>query len=107
MTYDLAIFEGSKIRRYYNDKTETWYFSIVDIIKVRIQQSDHKRAQSYWTTLKNRLKDEGSEVVTKCDQLKLQASDGKNYLTDVASAEVLLRIIQSVPSEACLFKQFY
>jgi len=70
----------------------------VDIIAVLIQQKDHGRAQSYWTTLKNRLKEEGSEVVTKCDQLKLPASDGKSYLTDVANPEVLLRIIQSVPS---------
>ena len=98
MTNDLAIFEGNTIRRHYDEKTETWYFSIVDIIMVLIQQPDHKRAQSYWTTLKNRLKDEGSEVVTKCDQLKLPASDGKNYLTDVANAETLLRLIQSIPS---------
>ena len=62
-------------------------FSIVDIIAVLTQQNDHKKTQSYWTTLKNRLKDEGSEVVTKCDQLKLEATDGKKDLTDVANAE--------------------
>ncbi len=95
---DLAIFEDYKIRRQYNEKTETWYFSVVDIISALIQQPDHRRAQSYWTTLTNRLKEEGSEVVTKCDQLKLPASDGKSYMTDVADAEVLLRLIQSVPS---------
>ncbi len=98
MTSDLAIFEDYKIRRQYDEKTETWFFSVVDIIAALIQQPDHKRAQSYWTTLKNRLKEEGSEVVTKCDQLKLLASDGKSYLTDVANPEILLRIIQSVPS---------
>ncbi|MFH1073140.1 MAG: BRO family protein [Nanoarchaeota archaeon] len=98
MADDLAIFEGNKIRRHYDEKTETWFFSVVDIIKILTQQQDHRRAQSYWTTLKNRLKDEGSEIVTKCDQLKLLASDGKYYLTDVASADVLLRLIQSVPS---------
>ena len=98
MSHDLAVFEDYKIRRIYDETTETWFFSIVDIIQVLIQQPNHKRAQSYWTTLKNRLKEEGSEVVTKCDQLKLPASDGKNYLTDVATPEILLRLIQSVSS---------
>ncbi|MEK6582253.1 MAG: hypothetical protein AABZ25_07690, partial [Nitrospirota bacterium] len=67
-------------------------------IAVLTEQHEHKKAQSYWTTLKNRLKEEGSEVVTKCDQLKMEASDGKKYLTDVANPETLLRLIQSVPS---------
>jgi hypothetical protein len=98
MKNTLAIFEGHKIRRHYDEKTETWYFSVVDIIAVLTEQPEHKKAQSYWTTLKNRLKAEGSEVVTKCDQLKLEASDGKQYLTDVANPETLLRLIQSVPS---------
>jgi DNA-damage-inducible protein D len=98
ITNSLAVFEDHKIRRHYDEKTETWYFSVVDIIAVLIEQRDHKKAQSYWTTLKNRLKQEGSEVVTKCDQLKLSAADGKNYLTDVANPETLLRLIQSVPS---------
>jgi hypothetical protein len=98
MENTLAIFEGHKIRRYYDEKTETWFFSVVDIIAVLTEQPEHKKAQSYWTTLKNRLKEEGSEVVTKCDQLKLEASDGKKYLTDVANPETLLRLIQSVPS---------
>jgi hypothetical protein len=80
MKSDLAIFEDYKIRRSYDTKTETWYFSIVDILKVLMEQQDHKRVQSYWTTLKKRLKDEGSEVVTKCDQLKLLALNDKNYL---------------------------
>jgi DNA-damage-inducible protein D len=98
MTNSLAVFENFKIRRIYDEKTETWYFSVVDIIAVLTEQHEHKKAQSYWTTLKNRLKEEGSEVVTKCDQLKLEASDGKKYLTDVANPETLLRLIQSVPS---------
>ena len=98
MKKDLAIFEGHEIRRIYDEKTETWFFSVVDIIRVLTQQPDHRKAQSYWTTLKNRLKAEGSEVVTKCDQLKLEAADGKSYLTDVANAETLLRLVQSVPS---------
>jgi len=94
----LAVFESFKIRRLYNEETETWLFSVVDIIAALTEQTEHKKAQSYWTTLKNRLKEEGGEVVTKCDQLKLKASDGKKYLTDVASPETLLRLIQSVPS---------
>ena len=93
-----AIFEGHEIRRVYDEKTETWFFSVVDIIRVLTQQPDHRKAQSYWTTLKNRLKEEGNQVVTNCDQLKLPAADGKNYLTDVAHAETLLRLVQSVPS---------
>lgn len=98
MKNSLAIFEDFNIRRAYDEKTETWFFSIVDIVSVLIEQPDHKKAKSYWTTLKNRLKTEGSEVVTKCDHLKLKASDGKEYLTDVASTETLFRLIQSIPS---------
>ena len=98
MKKDLAVFEGHEIRRIYDEPTETWWFSLVDIIRVLTQQLEHRKAQSYWTTLKNRLKAEGSEVVTKCDQLKMPAADGKNYLTDVATSETLLRLVQSVPS---------
>jgi hypothetical protein len=98
MSNDLALFEGYQIRRHYDEKTETWWFSVVDIIQVLTQQSNHRKAQSYWTTLKNRLKAEGSQVVTKCDHLKMPAADGKSYLTDVATAETLLRLVQSVPS---------
>lgn len=98
MKGDLAIFEDYKIRRQYDEKTQTWYFSIIDIVVVLTQQKDYNKAKSYWTTLKNRLKNEGSEVVTKCDQLKLQAQDGKMRETDVASAQTLLRLIQSIPS---------
>jgi len=95
----LAIFENFKIRRHFNEKTETWNFSVIDIVAALTEQTDYKKAQSYWTTLKNRLKKEDSEVVTKCDKLKLTASDGKKYLTDVANVETLLRLIQSVPSK--------
>ena len=95
----LAIFENFKIRRHYNEKTETWYFSVIDIITVLIEQPDFKKSKSYWTTLKNRLKKEGSQLVTFCDQLKMQSADGKFYKTDVASVETILRLIQSVPSK--------
>ena len=95
---DLAIFEGYKIRRHFDEKTETWFFSVVDIIQVLIQQPDFQAARNYWKVLKNRLNKEGSQSVTKCNQLKLQAADGKKYLTDVANVETLLRLIQSIPS---------
>ena len=95
---ELAIFSGMQIRRFWDEKKEKWYFSVVDIVAALIDQIDHKKAQSYWTTLKNRLKSEGSEVVTKCDQLKMRANDGKFYQTDAADTEAIFRIIQSIPS---------
>ena len=98
MKNNLAIFEGYKIRRLYDEKTETWFFSVVDIIQVLIRQPDFQAARNYWKVLKNRLSKEGSESVTKCNRLKLEAADGKKYLTDVANVETLLRLIQSVPS---------
>ena len=76
MTNSLAVFEGHKIRRHYDEKTETWFFSVVDILQVLIQQPDYQAARNYWKVLKNRLKKEGSESVTKCNRLKLQAADG-------------------------------
>ncbi|TSC84929.1 MAG: hypothetical protein G01um101413_313 [Parcubacteria group bacterium Gr01-1014_13] len=95
----LAIFETYRIRRVYDEQKETWYFSIIDIIAALTEQSDFKKAKTYWTTLKNRLKNEGSEVVTNCDQLKMLAQDGKMRETDVANVETILRLIQSVPSK--------
>ena len=94
----LAVFEDHKIRRVYDEESETWYFSVVDIIQVLIQQPDYQAARNYWKVLKNRLNKEGSESVTKCNRLKMEAADGKQYLTDVANPETLLRLIQSVPS---------
>jgi len=93
-----AIFEEYEIRRVYDEATETWWFSVVDIVQVLTQQPDFQAARNYWKVLKNRLNKEGSESVTKCNRLKLPAADGKNYLTDVADAETLLRLVQSVPS---------
>lgn len=98
MKNTLAVFENYKIRRIYDEKTDTWYFSVIDIIAVLLEQKDFKKAQSYWTTLKNRLKKEGNESVTKCDKLKMQSSDGKFYKTDTADVKTILRLVQSVPS---------
>ncbi len=94
----LAVFENFKIRRIYDEKAETWYFSVVDIIAALIQQPDHQAARKYWNKLKERLKKEGSQSVTNCHRLKLPAADGKSYLTDAADPQTLLRLIQSVPS---------
>src|SRR3989339_1634810 len=94
----LALFEGKRIRRLWDEKQEKWDFSVIDIISVLTEQDNFKKAQSYWTTLKSRLKLEGNESVTKCDKLKLQSADGKYYKTDVADVETILRLIQSVPS---------
>ena len=98
MPIEPALFEQHQIRRVYDEPTETWWFSIVDILQVLIQQPDYKAARNYWKVLKNRLAKEGSQLVTNCNQLKLTAPDGKQYLTDVATAETLLRLVQSVPS---------
>jgi hypothetical protein len=98
MKDDLTIFESYEIRRVFDDETNTWFFSVIDIIKVLIEQTDYQAARNYWKVLKNRLKKEGNESVTKCNQLKLESSDGKKYLTDTANPETLLRLIQSIPS---------
>ena len=93
-----AEFESQTIRRVYDEGTETWWFSVVDVVRALTQQPDYQTARKYWNKLKERLDKEGSESVTHCHRLKLPAADGKNYLTDVANAETLLRLVQSVPS---------
>ena len=93
-----TLFEQHHIRRLYDDATETWWFSVVDIVQALIQQPDQRTARKYWNKLKQRLGAEGSQLVTNCHQLKLESADGKKYLTDVATAETLLRLVQSVPS---------
>lgn len=93
-----AQFEEHAIRRSYDETTETWWFSVVDIVQVLTQQLDSTTARKYWNKLKERLGKEGSQLVTNCHQLKLTAADGKQRLTDVATAETLLRLVQSVPS---------
>ncbi|MBI2459395.1 MAG: hypothetical protein HYV53_02475 [Parcubacteria group bacterium] len=94
----LTIFEGQKIRRFWDEKQEKWYFPVVDIIQALIQQSNYQIARKYWNKLKERLKKEGNESVSNCHQLKFEAADGKFYLTDAADVETILRLVQSVPS---------
>ncbi len=86
------------IRRLYDEATKTWFFSVVNIIQILTDQPNFQTARKYWNKLKERLNKEGSQSVTNCHRLKLEASDGKKYLTDVADAETLLRLIQSVPN---------
>ena len=94
----IQIFEDRRIRTAWNEETEEWYFSVVDVIAVLTDQVDYQSARNYWKVMKKRLKDEGNETVTNCNQLKMTAADGKKRLTDVADTEQLLRIIQSIPS---------
>ncbi len=98
MDTNLTVFEDYKIRRIYDEETEAWLFSIIDIVQALTQQPEYQAARKYWKVLKGRLKKDGSEVVTKCYQLKLASIDGKKYLTDVANTETILRLVQSVPS---------
>jgi hypothetical protein len=93
-----AVFESYSIRRVFDEKKQEWFFSVVDVVAALVQQPSFQKAGVYWRVLKHRLKKEGSQVVTNCNALKLTAPDGKEYLTDVANAETLLRIVQSVPS---------
>lgn len=92
------LFEDRKIRTVWDDEQEKWYFSIVDIVGILTDQPDTKHARNYWKVLKHRLKKEGNESVTNCNQLKLRAEDGKLRMTDVADTEQIFRIIQSIPS---------
>ena len=91
----IKIFGDRKIRSVWDDEAEIWYFSIVDVVAVLTESVN---PANYWKVLKNRLKKEGNQSVTNCNQLKLRAADGKYYKTDVATAEQMFRVIQSIPS---------
>ncbi len=91
----IKLFNDQHIRTIWDDVQEKWYFSVVDVIRVL---TESQNANNYWKVLKNRLKKEGSELVTNCNQLKMQSADGKFYKTDVADTEQLFRLIQSIPS---------
>ena len=91
----IQVFEDQKVRSLWDTEAEKWYFSIVDTVGVL---TDSPNPNNYWKVLKNRLKKEGSQLVTDCNQLKMQSTDGKFYKTDVADTEQLFRLIQSIPS---------
>ena len=95
---NIKLFESKKIRTEWNAEKEDWEFSVVDVVGVLTDQPNQDRARNYWKVLKTRLKDEGSELVTDCNQLKMQSSDGKFYSTDVLDTKGILRLIQSIPS---------
>ena len=92
----IKLFEDQPIRTAWDEEQEEWYFSVVDVVGVLTDQKDVNGARNYWKVLKNRLKKEGSELVTNCNQLKMVSQDGKRRMTDVATTEQLLRLIQSM-----------
>lgn len=103
----LQLFEERKVRTAWDNEQEKWYFSIVDVVAVLTDSADYQTARNYWKVLKNRLTAEGNETVTKCNQFKMRAADGKMRKTDVADTEQLFRLIQSIPSpKAEPFKQW-
>lgn len=93
---NIKSYESTNIRTAWNEQEEEWYFSVVDVVGVL---TESENPSTYWKVLKNRLKKEGSQLVTNCNQLKMKSADGKMRLTDVANTEQLLRIIQSIPSK--------
>jgi hypothetical protein len=95
----IQLFESKRIRSVWDEEAEKWWFSVLDIIAILTDQPDYKKVRNYWKWLKNKLAEEGSELVSITNQLKIPASDGKNYLTDVADTEQILRLIQSIPSK--------
>jgi len=103
----IKLFEQKQVRTHWNEQEEKWYFSIIDVITILTDQNDFQGGRNYWKVLKHRLLKEGNETVTNCNRLKMQATDGKMRLTDVADTEQLLRLIQSIPSKkAEPFKQW-
>ena len=96
MDSKIKVFEDKKIRTVWDEKSEQWYFSVVDICEVLAETN---RPRKYWSDLKLRLKAEGSELSEKIGQLKIQAPDGRMRMTDVLNTEQLLRLIQSIPSK--------
>lgn len=98
MENKIKLFENKKVRSVWNEDEEEWYFSVVDVCWILADSIDFTTARKYWNKLKQRLKAEGSQLVTDCHQLKLPASDGKYYATDVLNTAGILRLIQSIPS---------
>ena len=96
---EIKLFEDKKVRSIWDEDQERWYFSVVDVIEILTEQNSYQGARNYWKVLKHRLLKEGNETVTNCNQLKIEANDGKMRLTDVATIEQLFRLIQSIPSK--------
>lgn len=94
----IKVFENKQIRTVWNAENEDWFFSVVDIVEILTDSADYQVARNYWKVLKNRLKAEGSELVTNCNRLKMPAADGKMRMTDVLDTKGVLRLVQSVPS---------
>ena len=95
----IKLFDTQQVRTEWDAEQEKWWFSVVDVVAVLTEQPDYTRARKYWSVLKTRLKNEGSQLATNCSQLKLMAADGKKYRTDVADTEQVLRLVQSIPSK--------
>ena len=95
----IQLFENTPVRHEWDADREEWLFSVVDVVAVLTEQADYNTARKYWNKLKQRLTEEGSELVTKCHQLKMTAKDGKKRLTDVMTTEQVLRLVQSIPSK--------
>ena len=98
MENKIKLFESKKIRTAWNEEEEEWYFSVVDVVEVLTDSADYQTARKYWNKLRQRLSEEGSELVTICHRLKMLAADGKMRETDVLDTKGLLRLIQSIPS---------
>ncbi len=98
MKNKLKIFEEKKVRSVWSEEKQKWFFSLIDIVAILTNQDDYSASRNYWKVLKHRLNQEGSEVVTNCNQLKMMSADGKFYKTDVADTETIFRLIQSIPS---------
>jgi len=96
---NVQLFEDQPIRTAWDEEYEKWYFSIIDVVRVLTDQPEYQKARKYWNKLKQRLNEEGSQLVTNCHQLKMTSQDGKKRQTDVADTEQLLRLIQSIPSK--------
>lgn len=99
MSNKIQIFEDKKVRTKWDAEKEEWYFSVVDVVGVLTNQETQRGSSNYWAKLKQRLNEEGSELLTFCQQLKLQSSDGKFYNTDVLDTKGVLRLVQSIPSK--------
>lgn len=98
METKLKLFNEKTVRTVWNADEEEWYFSVVDVCNILTDSADYQTARNYWKVLKNRLSAEGSELVTNCNRLKMQAADGKMRMTDALNTKGILRLVQSIPS---------